>query len=202
MTSNSGIALFAATAIFAILGAVGTVLAKRPLRGAVALLVHVMSLAGMYLVLHAQFLAVIQMIVYAGAIVVLFVFVIMLIGPDAAEKGSSNRILGPGLAVLAIGLPLVTIAVAVSRFAPEVPINDENFGTVKGVGRVLFGDAVVPFELVSITLLVAIIGTIAVARGRTASEANELRALKAEREAQVKARLEKHAQRTENGGAA
>jgi hypothetical protein len=59
----------------------------------------------------------------------------------------------------------------------------------------------VPFELVSITLLVAIIGTIAVARGRTASEANELRALKAEREAQVKARLEKHAQRTENGGA-
>jgi NADH-quinone oxidoreductase subunit J len=199
MNSTSSIALFGVTATIALLGAVGTVLAKRPLRGAVALLVHVMALAGMYLVLHAQFLAVIQMLVYAGAIVVLFVFVIMLIGPDAVEKGESGRLLSPLFAVLAIGLPFLTIAMVVSRFNPSVPFNDEAFGTVKGVGRVLFGDAVVPFELISVTLLVAIIGTIAVARGRTAKEADELRTIRAEREAQANARKAKRAEAAQRG---
>lgn len=198
MTSGSGIALFAITATLAIFGALGTVVAKRPLRAAFGLLVHVMALAGLYLVLHAQFLAVIQMLVYAGAIVVLFVFVIMLIGPDAVEKGESGRLLGPGFAAIAMGLPAISIALTVSRFHADVPASGEAFGTVKGVGRVLFGDAVVPFELLSVTLLVAIIGTIAVARGRTADEADELRKLKAAREAQVKARAEKVASK---GGA-
>lgn len=193
MTQTPGIVLFWVTALLAMLGAVGTVLAKRPLRAAVALLVHVMSLAGMYLVLHAQFLAVIQMLVYAGAIVVLFVFVIMLIGPDAVEKTRSDRLLGPGVAVVLMGFVTITLATVVSGFHAAIPTHDADFGTVKGVGRVLFGDAVVPFELVSVTLLVAIIGTIAVARGRTAEEADELRALKAEREAQVAARAAKHA---------
>jgi NADH-quinone oxidoreductase subunit J len=201
MNSTSGIVLFAVTATLALLGAVGTVLAKRPLRGAVALLVHVMALAGMYLVLHAQFLAVIQMLVYAGAIVVLFVFVIMLIGPDAVEKGVSDRLLSPLMAVLAIGLPFLTIALVAMRFHVPVPVNDEAFGTVKGVGRVLFGDAVVPFELISVTLLVAIIGTIAVARGRTAKEADELRTTKAEREAQAIARKAKQTDAAQRGPA-
>lgn len=201
MTSTSGMALFGITALIALLGAVGTVTAKRPLRAAFGLLTHVMALAGMYLVLHAQFLAVIQMLVYAGAIVVLFVFVIMLIGPDAVEKSASSRFLAPGFAVLAIGLPMLTLATVTSRFHVRIPAHDADFGTVKGVGRVLFGDAVVPFELVSVTLLVAIIGTIAVARGRTAKEAEELRALKAERAARAAERAEKLVKSRERGAA-
>ncbi|MBC7171239.1 MAG: NADH-quinone oxidoreductase subunit J, partial [Polyangiaceae bacterium] len=65
-----------------------TVAAKRPLRAAVGLLVNIVSLAGLYLTLSAEFLAAIQLIVYAGAVVVLFVFVIMLIGPDAKVERS------------------------------------------------------------------------------------------------------------------
>jgi len=81
-----GATLFVVTAIFAMAGALITISARRPLRAAIGLLVHIISLAGMFLTLNAHLLAVLQLLVYAGAIVVLFVFVIMLIGP-AAEVG-------------------------------------------------------------------------------------------------------------------
>jgi NADH-quinone oxidoreductase subunit J len=84
-----GNVFFALCSIAALVGALSTVLAKNPIRGAMGLLLTIVGIAGLFLKLNAQFLAAIQLIVYAGAVVVLFVFVIMLLGPDAGSGESS-----------------------------------------------------------------------------------------------------------------
>ena len=86
-------AFFGACALACTLGAAATVFAKNPIRGAMGLLLCIAGIAGLFLSLHAQFLAAIQLIVYAGAVVILFVFVIMLLGPDATspKDASSSR---------------------------------------------------------------------------------------------------------------
>src|SRR6516164_1500619 len=87
-------------AALVVIGGVATVSAKNPIRGAMGLLLTILSIAGLFLALHAQFLAAIQLIVYAGAIVVLFLFVIMLLGPSAStprdRRGVAVRVLGGG----------------------------------------------------------------------------------------------------------
>src|SRR5579883_1412988 len=119
---------FYACAAMAVLGALGVVLAKNPIRSAMGLLLLILSVAGLFLALHAQFLAAIQLIVYAGAIVVLFLFVIMLLGPSAAppadRRGVFARTLG-GLvfaAAAAGGGGLVALADHLSKRQPmDVP---------------------------------------------------------------------------------
>src|SRR5271168_4322042 len=81
---------FYGCAAVAIAGAIATVVSKNPIRGAMGLLLMILALAGLFLAAHAQFLAAIQLIVYAGAIVVLFLFVIMLLGPDATPPHDSR----------------------------------------------------------------------------------------------------------------
>lgn len=159
---------FYVLAAMALGGALVTVTNKNPIRGAMGLLLNIVSLAGLYLALHAEFLAIIQLIVYAGAIVVLFIFVIMLLGPNAStvsdRRGRITRIASGGLFALAAlgGMALVANKV---KF-PRLGRTEHDFGTIDGMGRTLFSDGVVPFELVSILLIVAIIGAVAVARGR------------------------------------
>ena len=89
--SALGYAYFYVCATLAVLGAIATIAAKNPIRGAMGLLLMILSIAGLFLALHAQFLAAIQLIVYAGAIVVLFLFVIMLLGPSASTPLGSPR---------------------------------------------------------------------------------------------------------------
>src|SRR5271154_2031913 len=100
-----GTAYFYVCAALALSGALAVVVAKNPIRGAMGLLLLILSVAGLFLALHAQFLAAIQLIVYAGAIVVLFLFVIMLLGPSAStpndRRGIFARSLGGGLFALA-----------------------------------------------------------------------------------------------------
>lgn len=165
-----GNVFFALFGIVSLVGALVTVLAKNPIRGAVGLLVSIMGIAALFLRLDAQFLAAIQLIVYAGAVVVLFVFVIMLLGPDAtalprnAQRGLSVRVLGGvviGLLAALGGFLLLRSAPPV-RFAPARP----EHGSVEAVGQLLFSKAVVPFELTTALLVVAAIGAIAVARVR------------------------------------
>jgi hypothetical protein len=94
--STSGQVLFVVAAIIALVSAVVTVTQRSPLRAAMGLLLHIVSLAALYLSLHAHLLAAIQMLVYAGAVVVLFVFVIMLIGPGALSSRPDERGIHPG----------------------------------------------------------------------------------------------------------
>ena len=165
--TSPGTILFVTTAIFSMVGALVTVSARRPLRAAIGLLVHIVSLAGMFLTLDAQLLAALQLLVYAGAVVVLFVFVIMLIGP-ASEVGPIQGRVASRTMSLAVTIAIV-LAVSTSLAYYNLPWGaaSQDFGTVEGLGMAIFSNALVPFEVISITLLVAIVGAVAVARSRT-----------------------------------
>lgn len=181
--STPGFVLFLLSSVIAVMGAVGTIASRRPLRAAVSLLVTIIALAGLYLGLHAHLLAAIQLLVYAGAVVVLFVFVIMLIGPAAESKASPRHQIVRLLSLVGMGTFTATLAFGlVDHVAPFVD-PPANFGTTEAVGEALYRDSLVPFEIVSITLLVAIIGALAVARTKTAREMDEARARRAELEA-------------------
>jgi NADH-quinone oxidoreductase subunit J len=165
-----GQAFFYLAAMLALVGALGVVLAKNPIRGAMGLLLMILSIAGLFLALHAEFLAAVQLIVYAGAIVVLFLFVIMLLGPSAVapsdHRGRIPRIAGAALyAVAGLGMTALLVR-SVGDLHAILPSADDEFGTIDSIGKVIFTQALVPFELSSALLMVAIIGAVAVARGR------------------------------------
>ncbi len=166
---SAGGFLFLVCSIACIVGALGVVLARNPVRAAVGLLTTIIGIAGLFLKLSAQFLAAIQLIVYAGAVVVLFVFVLMLLGADAAAVREDRArfaklVSGVLLGLMALGtmFALAPHADQVTRFAAVLP----DYGTVEGVGKMLFVDGVVPFELATALLIVAVVGAIAVARGK------------------------------------
>jgi NADH-quinone oxidoreductase subunit J len=169
--SLAGVVYFYVCAAVGLAGASSVVIAKNPIRGAMGLLLLILSVTGLFIALDAQFLAAVQLIVYAGAIVILFLFVIMLLGPSAAtprdSRGLFVRVVGgstfglAGLAALAASGRVLWPA----HHAP-FPAHDPGFGGIDAFGAVLFADALVPFELSSALLMVAVVGAIAVARGR------------------------------------
>ncbi len=181
--SGGGQLVFLISGLVALVTAVMTISARSPLRAAVSLLAFVVSLSGLYLSLHAHLLAVIQLMVYAGAVVVLFIFVIMLIGPSAME-GSPQRGVMLRAAIAAV-MAMVGASIAFGVAAIEAPYVDVDqcgqgvaecgqFGGVEALGTAIFTGAAVPFELVSILLLVAIIAAVAVARGHSPEEKKAL----------------------------
>ena len=123
-----GATLFVVTAIFAMAGALMTISARRPLRAAIGLLVHIISLAGMFLTLNAHLLAALQLLVYAGAIVVLFVFVIMLIGPAAEVGPIEGRVASRTLSIALTIAVVLALAVGWSAmYAPQAAYFAEMF---------------------------------------------------------------------------
>lgn len=167
--AGAAVYAFWGAAGLAILGAFFTIFFRSPIRGAVALLANILALAVLFALTSAHLLAAIQVIVYAGAVVVLFVFVIMVLGPAAEPPGPGGRaLLARGASILVLGFVgwRLTVVLFAARRAATPP---EDFGTVAAVADELFGRAIVPFEIVSILLLVAVIGAIAVAKGRLAS---------------------------------
>jgi NADH-quinone oxidoreductase subunit J len=198
--SDAGQVLFYSFALIALLSAVGTVAMHSPIRAAMALLTHIVSLSGLFLLLHAHLLAALQVLVYAGAVVVLFVFVIMMIGPSAPEpavtrgmvvKSMSVAILVLLTALLAFSLmPIQQEAISLPNCAPGASPECQQFGGVHAFAHALYAEAFVPFELISVLLTVAIIGAIAVARGRTAEETE---AIRKKRDAEETARLAQEA---------
>ncbi|MBX3271166.1 MAG: NADH-quinone oxidoreductase subunit J [Sandaracinaceae bacterium] len=182
--SGGGELVFLLCGLVAMVTAVLTVSAKNPLRAALSLLAHVVSLAGLYLTLHAHLLAAIQMLVYAGAVVVLFIFVIMLIGPSGMKPSDNPRgrvLRGAAALVMAMVGASIAFAVAATQ-APYVDLDQcrdgsaecGQFGGVDALGDAIFSGAAVPFELVSVLLLVAIIAAVAVARGHSPEEKKAL----------------------------
>ncbi len=158
---------FGVCAAMAIAGAIGTVAFPNPIRGAMSLLFTIVAIAGMYLQLHAPFLAAIQLIVYAGAVVVLFLFVIMLIGPAATATRDARGLLARAIGGLAASAVSLQIILVLSRkvFA-RVPVAQGGFGSIESIGDLLFGEYLVPFEISSFLLMIAIVGAVAVARGK------------------------------------
>jgi NADH-quinone oxidoreductase subunit J len=170
--SQVGNFFFAVMALVSVLGAVVTVLARSPIRSAVGLLTCIVGIAGLFLKLNAQFLSAIQLIVYAGAVVVLFVFVIMLLGPDAGAaagglpKTRLSRVVA-GVCIVLGAAAAFGLAGRVSKPTGFAVVGPEH-GSLELVGRELFTQAIVPFELSTALLIVAAVGAIAVARSHTA----------------------------------
>jgi NADH-quinone oxidoreductase subunit J len=167
---------FYACAALALVGALAVVTSKNPIRSAMGLLLLIVATAGLFLSLRAQFLAIIELIVYAGAIVVLFLFVIMLLGPSAEtprdRRGRILRTFGAvlfGAFMLGVLMPLTMSAHSHVRGYAE-----PDFGSIDGFGWSLFHGSLVPFELSSALLLVAVLGAVAVARGRQGEAAHTL----------------------------
>jgi NADH-quinone oxidoreductase subunit J len=160
-------ALFAIAALAAIVGAVATVSAKNPIRGAMALLLSILGVAGLLVGLHAQFLAAVELIVYAGAVVVLFVFVVMLIGPEPSSPLDWRAIVSRSIAGLAVGSGAVALAVVLAKSPNSqrrLPAAHQELGTVEVVARELFTRELVPFEIMTVLFIVAVVGSIALVR--------------------------------------
>jgi NADH-quinone oxidoreductase subunit J len=157
--------LFIILAIVAVASGLGVIAQRHAMKSALFLLVNFCCLAGLYVLLHAQFIAVVQVIVYAGAIVVLFLFVVMLLGAERAEETPDRLryqwIVGGLLgALLLVGLAWALI-LTVPGASPG-PIEDN----VRVIGAALLTEYVIPFELASVVLLVAIIGAVVLAKRR------------------------------------
>jgi NADH-quinone oxidoreductase subunit J len=164
-------AFFAFTSLLTLGGAVATIASRRPIRSAMGLLATILGICGCYLMLAAEFLAAVQLIVYAGAVVVLFIFVVMLLGSAAhspSDAGSAvPRYLGAGvfLACLA-GAGALLMSVAGERASARLTQVPKSFGTIEKLGHEIFTDKIIPFELTGALLLVAVVGALAVGRGK------------------------------------
>jgi len=165
--------IFVPAAALALAGAVGVVAARQPVHAALALLVVLASLAVTYLLLAAQFLAVLQVIIYAGAIVVLFLFVIMLLHARSGEALHEKLPRQRRAAFLFAGLFLAAlIAATASTAGPAKPIAP-GFGSAQDVGTALFVTYLLPFELASVILLVGIVATVVIGRRSMAPSGRE-----------------------------
>ena len=160
--------LFAAISILSALFVVG---ARSPINSVIALIVCFLSIAGHYILLNAQFLAVVHIIVYTGAIMVLFLFVIMLLNLNKTvepKKSLVTRIAAVGSGGLFLLTVLGAIKDGIGIARPET--HDVGIGLVKSVGTSLFTTFLVPFELSSVLFLSAIIGAVMLGRKETGAK--------------------------------
>jgi NADH-quinone oxidoreductase subunit J len=163
--------IFFIAALGAITGAIGVIVLQNPFYSVLALVGHLISLAALFLLLRAEFVAAAQVVVYAGAVMVLYVFVVSYVGNDANPVGQSPS--RPAtLAAFACGIALVAeLFIAVlgsglqaidSAGAPYVA----GFGTPEAIGKLLLTRFLAPFEIASYLLLVSAVGAVTLARRR------------------------------------
>jgi len=154
-------------AIFTVLGAVSTVTRRNNIAAVMSLVATFFGLAAMYAMLSAHFLAALQVLVYAGAIMTLFVFVIMVLNRDEAEPWAWSGIFTKVIGVFALVYLVTKVGAHLYTIAPAHPEGPPvEFGTVAQVGEVLFTDYLFVFEAVSVLLLIAVIAAVVVARQR------------------------------------
>jgi NADH-quinone oxidoreductase subunit J len=164
------LALFVGFSAMLVLASLLVITQRNPITSALYLVVAFCSLAGLYILLHAEFLGMVQIIVYAGAIMVLFLFVIMYMNlgtdPEGGTLHKFRRTLGwlVGAAVVSAGVALV------GRSWSPGPVSTQpmalGVGNTQALGQALYTRYLFPFEITSLVLLVAIVGAIVIARGR------------------------------------
>ena len=153
-------------ALVAVASAAGLVLRRNPIHGALLLVVNLGCVAAFYLMLGAEFLAAAQVIVYAGAIMVLFIFAIMVLIPGKEETGPDPRRRLRVWAAPVAGLLFVQVLTWLLLSRAPAPAAPPAAGGVEAIGRLLFGDYLFPFELTSVLLLAAMVGVLLLARRR------------------------------------
>jgi NADH-quinone oxidoreductase subunit J len=156
--------LFAILALLAVFSGLMVITRKSPITAAMFLVMHFMSLSGLYLTLHAQFMAAIQVLVYAGAIMVLVVFVIMLLNLGREEslgkKVTTRESLGVALSMFLGGILIYAFTRTMHPQASPGSQTAIANGTIEMVGKSLFTTYVFPFEMVSLVLLAAAVGAV------------------------------------------
>ena len=159
--------LFLGLAVLAIASAVAMLAGRNAVYSALFLVLNLVTVAILYLLLNAAFIAMVQITVYAGAIMVLFLFVIMLLGGQQAGSGPDLPWQRPVSVVLAVALvALMAYALLAGGRGPllaDVSLQ-EGFGSPQSVGRLLFRDYLIPFEAISVLLLAAMVGAIVLTR--------------------------------------
>ncbi len=169
---------FFIAAIGAIAGAVGTVTLRNPFYSVLALVGHLLSLAALFLLLRAQFVAAAQVIVYAGAVMVLYVFVVAYVGGSDDPIGGSG---GPGLraismlfaGVLFVELSIAVLGSGISVLGTEGTGFFSTFGSPGEIGKLFLTTFLLSFEIASLLLLVAAVGAVILARRRSGLETAE-----------------------------
>ena len=159
-------------AIGALAGAIGTVSLRNPFYTVLALVVHLLSLAALFLLLRAEFVAAAQVIVYAGAVMVLYVFVVAYVGggeDPIRAAGTPSLRWASALFALALfaELSIAVLGTGLSALGDEGSGWFEGFGTPAEIGRLLLTDFLLAFEVASVLLLVAAVGAVILARRRT-----------------------------------
>ncbi len=176
----SEVIVFVVAAIIVLSGAIGVVASRNPVHSALFLIQTLFGVAVLFVLQEAHFLAAVQIVVYAGAIVILFLFVIMLLGVDTADDWSVEPIAGQrpltvivGATLLGFGLVLVMVAsdalTGSIRGGGERAL-DNGFTDIERIGRVLFTDYALSFEITAALLTVAVIGAVVLTRKQLRSE--------------------------------
>ncbi len=169
-----GLAAFLILALVAVIAAFGVILSKNAVHSALFLFLNFITLAVFYVILNAQFLAAAQIMIYAGAIVVMFLFVVMLVGAGGQVSDFSaptrgwTMLLGIVLVVLLMGiLGYAAVFGSLSSFrGPYTDVALKQMGATQALSQVLFTKYLLPFELASLVLLVGVIGAVVLARSR------------------------------------
>lgn len=168
--------LFWFLSALALVSATMVLISKNPVHSILWLIIVFFAISGHYILLNAQFIAIVNLIVYAGAIMVLFLFVVMLMNLNSEsepQKNNRQRLTG----VIAGGC-LMLIMVAVVRGSPEIQqapamAKQGNIGLIKTLGKVLFTDYVVPFEITSVLFLSAMVGAVVIGKKETPNSIKE-----------------------------
>jgi NADH-quinone oxidoreductase subunit J len=167
MSDRAEMVVFWIFAVPLIAGAFGVILARNPVNAAISLVVSFFFLAGTYILLTAHLLAFLQVLVYAGAIMVLFLFVIMLLTTKDEEFARARmKVMQLAGGAGALGIFVVVWKAVMDLGPTPMRIVGPEFGTVKAVGRLLYTQYLLPFEATSLLLLVAIVGAVVVAKQR------------------------------------
>ena len=157
--------IFFVLAGMCVIGALSLIFQRHPIHSALSLIVVMVALAGLYLLMGAEFVAAVQIIVYGGAIMVLFVFVIMLLNAGVEERTNLSKMAGFAGIPLAIALTgFLAAAVSRSAYASQGSQVAGAVASTKTLSMLLFQDFVYPFELTSFLILVAILGAIVLAQ--------------------------------------
>jgi len=163
-------AVFAVAAVICVVGAAGVILNRNPVHSALCLVATLFGVAVLFIAQEAHFLAAVQVIVYAGAIVVLFLFVIMLLGVDRSENLAEEPLIGQRPAAVVVGLLLGGVLAGTLAAATITGLRasgaevDGSTPNVTQIGRLLFTDYLFAFEITSVLLVIGVVGAVLLAR--------------------------------------
>ncbi len=160
--------IFIALAFFAITGAIAMIVYKNPMFSALGVLITMLSVAGMFALLNATFLFLVQIIVYAGAIMTLILFILMFLNikeEDLPHEPNKYKLIALGAVIM---IPLNVLVLKAVSNLPQKDFNivQVDFGDIKPVGIELYNHWIVAFELISILLLIALVGSVVLAKKR------------------------------------